>query len=118
MTRAIRVRLDETASETDVGALKKWLEREKPLAELANQGELQIQESAGSHRRARDRPGAPMGAGIEILMLLSGAAAQSVFDTVLRQVVKGVKAWHENRRSVESGDPPDYDVGPVDLDER
>ncbi|WP_028799821.1 hypothetical protein [Streptomyces sp. 142MFCol3.1] len=118
VTRAIRVRLDGTASQSDIGALKKWLEREKPLEELVRSGELRIQESAGSDEQGTDEQGTPMGAAIEILMLLSGAAAQSMFDTVFKQVGRGVKAWYENRRSVESGDPPDYDVDPVHLDER
>ncbi|MEU4171795.1 hypothetical protein AB0F46_33550 [Streptomyces sp. NPDC026665] len=117
-TRAIRVRLDATANQSDIGALKKWLEREKPLEDLVRNGDLRIQESAGTDEQGTDEHGTPMGAGIEILMLLSGAAAQTLFDTVLRQVGRGVRAWYENRRSVESGDPPDYDVDPVDLDER
>lgn len=117
-TRAIRVRLDGTASQSDIDALKKWLEREKPLEELVRNGDLRIQESAGTDKQGTDEHGRPMGAAIEILMLLSGAAAQSAFDTVFKQVGRGVKAWYENRRSVESGDPPDYDVDPVTLDER
>ncbi|MET7438934.1 hypothetical protein ACWERY_09875 [Streptomyces sp. NPDC004082] len=117
-TRAIRVRLDGTASQGDIGALKKWLEREKPLEELARNGDLRIQERAGTDDQGTDEHGRPMGAGIEILLLLAGAAAQSTFDIVFKQVRRGVKAWYENRRSVESGDPPDYDVDPVDLDER
>jgi hypothetical protein len=112
-TRAIRVRLDGTARHSDVGALKKWLEREKLLEELARKGELQIQESGGA-----DEQGTPMGAGMDLVLVLIGAGAETLFKEVLAQTKSAVRAWRENRGSVESGDPPDFDIEPADLDER
>ncbi|MFD7812080.1 hypothetical protein ACFV6E_03890 [Streptomyces sp. NPDC059785] len=112
-TQAILVRLDESATDSDVGALKKWLERENLLQELVRDGRLQIQERAGTDAR-----GNPMGAGMEILLAFVGASASTLFTEVLAQTRRGVRAWRENRRSVESGDPPHCDVDPADVDER
>ncbi|GGX73895.1 hypothetical protein [Streptomyces minutiscleroticus] len=106
------MRLAEDAHDSDVGALKKWLERESGLEELARRGELQIHE-----RAAADERGTPMGAGMEIVLLLTGWAANRLFDAVLDQTVRAVTAWRANRRSVESGEPPEAEVAPGD-DER
>ncbi|MEU9284489.1 hypothetical protein AB0D57_07080 [Streptomyces sp. NPDC048275] len=111
--RAIRVRLDGTASDSDVGALKKWLEREKPLEELIAGGDLRIEERAGTDER-----GTPMGVGMDIVLVLVGAAAEAVFKDLLARVTSAVGAWRDNRGSVESGDPPTAHVDPVDPDER
>lgn len=111
--QGIRVRLDGTASQSDVGALKNWLEREQPLEELVRQGRLRIQERAGT-----DESGTPMGVGMEILLTLTGSAATAVFAEVLQQVRRAVEAWRANRREVEDGDPPDGLVDPVDPDAR
>ncbi|MCB5179042.1 hypothetical protein [Streptomyces antimicrobicus] len=104
------MRLARSASERDVGALKAWLERERKLEALRNNGELEIHEGA-SAEDARG-PGTPMGAGFDIMLVLIGAAAPKVFDEVYAQVKSGVQAWRENRRSVESGEPPEVDVTP------
>ncbi|WP_406726414.1 hypothetical protein WJ438_19620 [Streptomyces sp. GD-15H] len=111
--QGIRVRLDGRASENDVGALRKWLEREKPLYELLRAGELQIQE-----RPRTDETGSPMGLGMDIVVLIVGAGAGAVFTELLEQVKKAVSAWRANRRDVEDGEPPVGRVEPVNLDDR
>ncbi|MGW0364704.1 hypothetical protein [Streptomyces sp. NPDC002990] len=107
-TNAIRVRLTQGASESDIGALKAWLEREQKLELLRSSGRLEIQERAGS----QDGPASPMGAGMEIMLVLIGAAAPKLFEEVYEQVKSGVRAWRENRRSVERGEPPEVEVTP------
>ncbi|MYT19256.1 hypothetical protein GTW69_02950, partial [Streptomyces sp. SID7760] len=72
-------------------------------------GALEIQERAGT----QDGPGRPMGAGMDIVLVLIGAAAPKLFDEVFEQVKSGVRAWRENRRSVERGEPPEVDVEPA-----
>ncbi|MBV7698231.1 hypothetical protein [Streptomyces sp. TRM70350] len=109
--RVIRVRLDETATESDIGALRKWLEREQRLDELVRAGKLRIHE-----RRRTDETGAPMGVGMEIVVALVSAAATVAFNQLLVQVGQAVEAWRANRREVEDGDPPEGSVEPVDLD--
>ncbi|MFJ9666386.1 hypothetical protein ACIRPP_17495 [Streptomyces sp. NPDC101219] len=109
----IRVRLDGTASESDIGALRKWLEREKPLDELVRAGELRIHE-----RRRTDETGAPMGAGMEIVLVIVGAGAGAVFTELVDQVKRAVSAWRANRRDVEDGEPPEGRVDRVNLDGR
>jgi hypothetical protein len=101
VTRGIRIRLDGTASESDIGALHKWLEREKPLADLARTDQLRIDE-----RSRTDEAGAHRG------------AAGAMFQTVVDQVVRSVEAWRANRRAVEDGEPPEASVEPVRPDDR
>lgn len=108
MTRGIRVRLDGTASESDIGALHTWLEREKPLDELIRAGWLRIDE-----RRRTDETGAPMGVGMEIVLAIVGGGAAVVFQEVLEQVKRAVDAWRANRGEVEDGEPPEGRVEPV-----
>ncbi len=67
--RAIRVRLDGMASDSDVGALKKWLERRGRLQQLVKRGDLRIEERAGT-----DEQGTPMGVGMDIVLVLIGRA--------------------------------------------
>ncbi|WP_037836005.1 hypothetical protein [Streptomyces sp. NRRL S-244] len=105
---AIRVRLTQGASESDIGALKAWLEREQKLEALRNSGRLEIHERAGTE----DGPASPMGAGMDIMLVLIGAVAPKLFDEVFEQVKSGVRAWRENRRSVERGEPPEVVVEP------
>ncbi|MBT2480810.1 hypothetical protein [Streptomyces sp. ISL-94] len=105
---AIRVRLMQGASESDVRALKAWLEREQKLETHRNSGSLEIQERAGTE----DGPASPMGAGLEIMLVLIGAGAPKLFDEVFEQVKSGVRAWRENRRAVERGEPPEVEVAP------
>ncbi|MFJ8541569.1 hypothetical protein ACIRFH_05995 [Streptomyces sp. NPDC093586] len=113
VTRGVRVRLDGTASESDIGALHKWLEREKPLDELVRAGRLRIDE-----RRRADETGAPMGIGMEIVLVLVGSAAGVTFQEMLNQVKGAVEAWRANRSEVEDGEPPEGRVEPVNLDDR
>ncbi|MEU6256655.1 hypothetical protein [Streptomyces sp. NPDC047043] len=110
----IRVRLDETATRSDVVALKMWLEREKPLDELARAGRLRIDE----RQEPRDGAGAPMGLGMEIVVAMIGAGASAVFKELLQQVKDAVTAWQANRSDVEDGDPPEARVTTVDPDDR
>lgn len=109
----IRVRLDGPASPRDIEALRKWLEREKPLDELLRTGRLQVQE-----RSRTDGAGAPMGTGMELLLVVVGAGAGVVFDELLQQVKAAVRAWLANRRDVEAGEPPEGRVEPVRRDDR
>ncbi|MFD5569911.1 MULTISPECIES: hypothetical protein [Streptomyces] len=109
--RVVRVRLDETATEKDVGALRRWLEREQRLDEMVRAGELRIHE-----RRRTDGSGAPMGVGMEIIVAMIGGSASVALNHLVVQVTKAVEAWRVNRREVEDGDPPEGSVDPVDLD--
>ncbi|MFF6996175.1 hypothetical protein ACFY93_14690 [Streptomyces sp. NPDC008313] len=110
--RTIHVRLAEPAREGDVAALKKWLEREHRLEELARDRTVLIHE-----RAAPDGHGNPMGAGTEIVLLLAGWASNRMFDEVIAQTRRAVEAWRVNRRSVESGEPPEAEIRPG-VDER
>lgn len=102
--RTIRVVLPGcTADEADVGALKKWLDREPGLENLVGGERLRIELRPSAETR-----GAPMGAGLEILVVLLAAAGQPVFNDVYEMVKRGVGAWRQNRRSVEPGEPPDF----------
>ncbi|MFE2047639.1 MULTISPECIES: hypothetical protein [unclassified Streptomyces] len=112
-THGIRVRLDGTASESDIGALHKWLEREKPLADLARTDQLRIDE-----RSRTDEAGAPMGTGMDIVVAVLGGAAGAIFQSVVDQVRRSVEAWRANRREVEDGEPPEASVEPVRPDGR
>ncbi|MER5930101.1 hypothetical protein [Streptomyces sp. NPDC002054] len=103
--RTVRVRLTHGASESDIGALKAWLEREQKLEELRSRGRLAIEERAGT-----EESGHAMGAGLEIVLVLIGVVASKLFDEVYEQVKSGVRAWQENRRAVERGEPPEVEV--------
>ncbi|MGW2516111.1 hypothetical protein ACWC09_03595 [Streptomyces sp. NPDC001617] len=104
--REIRVRLDRTASDGDIVALRKWLEREEPLAVWARERELQFE----LRDRRNEDPGTPMGFGTEVVVVLIGAGASAAFKELLVAVRLAVVAWQDNRRSVESGEPPRADV--------
>ncbi|MEV8531004.1 hypothetical protein [Streptomyces sp. NPDC051211] len=106
------MRLTHGAGESDIGALKAWLEREQKLADLRNSGRLAIEERTGT-----EESGHPMGAGLDIVLVLIGVVGPTLFDEVYRQVKSGVQAWRENRRAVERGEPPEVEVTP-DGDER
>ncbi|MCI3274831.1 hypothetical protein [Streptomyces cylindrosporus] len=112
--REIRVRLDRTASESDVGALREWLAREQPLYVWASRGELAIEK----RERTDVEPGSPMGFGDEIVVALIGAGASALFKELLQAVRYAVEAWRDNRRDVEDGEPPGVDVDGVDPDAR
>ncbi len=111
--QGIRIRLVGRAADSDIGALRKWLEREKPLEERVRAGQLKI------HERPRtDETGTPMGVGSDIVLIVTGAAATVVFQELLDQVRRAVSAWRDNRRDVEDGEPPEGRVEPVNLDDR
>ncbi|WP_203586916.1 hypothetical protein [Actinospica acidiphila] len=109
----ICIRLDGSATEGDVTALRNWLEREKPLDDLLRDGRLRLFE-----RPATDRGGAPMGTSQEIVIAVTSAGATVVFQELLEQVRNGVRAWRDNRRQVEDGEPPQGRVEPVNRDDR
>lgn len=113
--RQIRVRLVGAESEGDVSALQTWLAQERTLDKLVEEGVLRIQQ----HGRANEEgePGTPMGAGLEILLVLVGAASAKVFDDVYEQTKRGVRAWRENRRTVQTGEPPEAEVTEVTPDD-
>jgi hypothetical protein len=110
--RGIRVRLDGSASNKDVSALKAWLERENPLDELVRDGRLRILEQPRS-----DVPPGHMGAGMEILLVVVGVGADVVFKELLAQTRRAVTAWRDNRHRVEPGASPKERVDPVNVDE-
>ncbi|MFD6415298.1 hypothetical protein [Streptomyces sp. NPDC060194] len=105
----IRIRLDGTAGESDIGALHAWLEQESPLDELVRAGELHIHE-----RQRRDQPGAPMGLSQEIVLVVAASVSTVTAEALLQQVRQSVEAWRANRRQVENGEPPE---GRVERDE-
>ncbi|WP_345619373.1 hypothetical protein [Streptomyces ziwulingensis] len=109
------MRLDGSATESDVGALRKWLERETPLDELVRAGRLQIHERSSTDP---DETGAPMGVGMEIVVAMVSGAASVAFRDLLDQVKGAVEAWRENRREVEDGEPPEGRVDPVNHRDR
>ncbi|MDT6985875.1 hypothetical protein ACFSUJ_17720 [Streptomyces lusitanus] len=104
----ICIRLEGNATEGDVTALRNWLEREKPLEDLLRYGRVRIRE-----RPATDHDGAPMGTSQEIVIAVTSAGATVVFQELLEQVRRGVRAWRDNRREVENGEPPEGRVEPV-----
>ncbi|MEU1089621.1 hypothetical protein ACFYPN_13420 [Streptomyces sp. NPDC005576] len=108
---SIRVTLlGETADDVDVAALKKWLERERSLERWVNDNSIRIHERP----RAVDtrEAGATMGAGMDIVLVLIGAVTPRLFEEVLAATESGVRAWRENRRSVEQGTPPVPEITP------
>ncbi|GAB2734999.1 hypothetical protein GCM10027072_32260 [Streptomyces bullii] len=113
--RSIRVRLDGTATESDVGALHKWLEREKPLDEMVRASKLQIHErrrTDESDETGGDDTRTPMGVDMEIVVTVLETTVLLV--EVLDLVRRAVDAWRGNRARVEDGDPPGVSVDPVD----
>lgn len=111
---SIRVALlGDTADDVDVAALKKWLEREVSLERWVNDNTIRIHErprtvDAGDAGDA----GVTMGAGMDIVLVLIGAVTPGLFERVLAATESGVKAWRENRRSVEQGTPPVPEITP------
>ncbi|MFG2130985.1 hypothetical protein ACGFNV_24645 [Streptomyces sp. NPDC048751] len=105
--QGIRVRLDESASRSDVSALKAWLEREQLLEEL------RIVE-----RPRGDVPDGHMGVAMEIWLVVVSSSTTVVTDRLLSHITRAVRAWQDNRREVESGEPPQVRVDRVNPDER
>lgn len=96
-----------------MAALKKWLEREVSLERWVNDNTIRIHErprtvDAGDAGDA----GVTMGAGMDIVLVLIGAVTPGLFERVLAATESGVKAWRENRRSVEQGTPPVPEITP------
>ncbi|GEB47499.1 hypothetical protein [Streptomyces cacaoi] len=114
--RTIRVALDqETVADSDVEALKRWLEREPGLEPLTR-GDAGEQRLRIEVRPAAGAPGTAMGAGSEIVIVLLTLAAQPAVNDLYGKVVDGVRAWRANRRSVEPGEPPEVTVDPPPHD--
>ncbi|WP_030376838.1 MULTISPECIES: hypothetical protein [unclassified Streptomyces] len=113
--RGIRVRLSGTADDSDIDALKSWLEREQPLEALVREGRLVIQ--MRSDTSATVERGSPMGLGMEIFLAFVGGASGELVRRVTVTVERAFSAWQENRRDVERGDPPDGRVDAVTPDE-
>lgn len=105
--QGIRVRLDARASRSDISALKAWLEREKVLEGL------RIVE-----RPRGDAPDGHMGVAMEIWLAVVSSTTTIAVSKLLDQTARAVQAWRANRREVESGEPPEASVDPVNLDER
>ncbi|WP_329136225.1 hypothetical protein [Streptomyces sp. NBC_00670] len=113
--QGIRVRLSGTADDSDIDALKSWLEREQPLEALVREGRLLIQ--MRSDTTATVERGSPMGLGMEIFLAFVGGASGELIRRVTVTVERAFSAWQENRRDVERGDPPDGRVDAVTPDE-
>ncbi|MER5911583.1 hypothetical protein ABT124_14000 [Streptomyces sp. NPDC001982] len=109
----VRVRLDGRASDSDVNALKAWLEREKPLEERIREDTLRIEV-----RHRTDQPPGHMGFGTEIVLVVLGSATSAAVTGLMGYVERAVRAWLENRGRVESGESPTPNVEPLDSDER
>ncbi|MEU0288343.1 hypothetical protein [Streptomyces sp. NPDC006147] len=114
----ICIRLDGTATEGDISALRNWLEREKPLDDLLGDGRVRMRVRPATDVGDADRSGAPMGTSTEIVIAVTSAGATVVFQELLEQVKRGVLAWQANRRRVENGEPPQGRVEPVNRDDR
>lgn len=109
----VRVRLDGRAGDSDVTALKAWLEREKPLAERIHDDTLRIEV-----RHRTDQPPGHMGFGTEIVLVVLGSATSAAVTELVGYVRRAVRAWLENRGRVEGGESPTPNVEPLDSDER
>lgn len=106
----VRVRLDSSASRTDAGALQTWLEQEQPLQELVRGGSLRI-----DVRPSTDAQQPHMGSPWEIVLHILGDV--TTVATLAEYTTRAVRAWQENRRRVENGEPPRTRVEPLDSDE-
>ncbi|MCI3220776.1 hypothetical protein GXP76_00930 [Streptomyces sp. NP-1717] len=116
--RSIRVRLaGGAAGNVDVHALRKWLERERGLEILVDDGELSIHEQPRADGGDAGGDGPVMGVAMDIMLVMTGAVAPQLFDLVLARTRSGVEAWRKNRRSVEPGDPPEVEITPIDPPE-
>ncbi|MET9395136.1 hypothetical protein ABZY20_32800 [Streptomyces sp. NPDC006624] len=105
----VRVRLGAGATVDDVRALKTWLEREQPLAELRAQNELSIEA-----RTSTDGTKGRLGPDLELVLKVLGDVVTVVALT--EYTARAVKTWSNNRRRLERGDP-DPQIGPLDSDE-
>ncbi|GHF74341.1 hypothetical protein GCM10018783_50080 [Streptomyces griseosporeus] len=108
----VRVRLDGNVSGSDVGALKKWLEQEQPLAELIREHRVSVEE-----RHRTDGPAGHMGLGTEILLVIVETGTTVTVASLTQHVERAVRAWLANRRRVESGEPPRPQITDLDSDE-
>jgi hypothetical protein len=105
----VRVRLDGRAHRSDVSALKAWLEREEVLRGAVDEGALTIEEQVSA-----DGPDGHMGADYEIVLLITGTLLNVA--QLAEYTARAVKAWRDNRRRVESGEPPETRVDRLDRD--
>jgi cytochrome b len=97
--------LDAGGTEKDLLALKTWLERETPLAELVRGGHLRI----GIQGR-KDAPTGHMGLGQEIVLHLVDTAATVSLTSLMDRTLRAVGAWRANRGRVETGEEPEAHV--------
>lgn len=105
----VRVSLDASASRTDAGALQAWLEHEQPLQAMVRGGTLRIEVRPG------DAGGEHMGSAWEIVLQILGDV--TTVATLAEYTQRAVRAWQDNRRRVEDGEPPRTLVEPLDPDE-
>ncbi|MGV9251585.1 effector-associated constant component EACC1 [Streptomyces sp. NPDC003697] len=103
--QVIRVRLDGSADENEVMALKAWLEREKPLEELVRSGHLHIEEQV-----RKDTPTGQMGSGWEIVLHVAETFTAAV--ALAEQTERAINAWRANRRRAGQDEPPNPQVEP------
>ncbi|MFE1250411.1 hypothetical protein [Streptomyces sp. NPDC058735] len=105
----VRVRLGADATVNDVRALKTWLERDKPLAELLAGPHLRIEE-----RTRTDGPPGRLGPDLELVLeLLSDVATVAALTEYTN---RALKTWKNNRRRLQGGEP-DSEIRPLDSDE-
>ena len=102
----VRVRLGAGATADDVRALKTWLEREEPLAELVSERHLTIEEQAGT-----DGADGRMGPDIELVLRVLGHVV--TIAALTEYTARAVKTWTNNRRRLQRGDP-DPQIRPLD----
>lgn len=104
-TSGVRVRLDASGTEKDVRALKTWLERETPLAEMVRVGHLRI-----DIQGRQDAPTGYMGLGQEIVLQLVETSATVPLTVLMERTLRAVGAWRVNRGRVETGEQPEAHV--------
>ncbi|MFB6848145.1 hypothetical protein ACFCXS_25310 [Streptomyces sp. NPDC056373] len=94
----VRVRLGAGGTVDDVRALKTWLEREEPLAELLAEEKLSIEA-----RTSTDGTRGQLGPDLELVLKLLGDVV--TIAALTEYTARAVKTWTNNRRRLQSGDP-------------
>lgn len=104
----VRVRLGAGATVDDVRALKTWLEREEPLEELLSGQHLRIEEQTST-----DGTKGRLGPDLELVLRIIGDVV--TVAALTEYTARAVKAWANNRRRLQGGDP-EPQIRPVDSD--
>jgi hypothetical protein len=94
----VRVRLGAGGTVDDVRALKTWLEREEPLAELLSEKKLSIEAQTST-----DGTKGRLGPDLELVLKLLGDVV--TVAALTEYTARAVKTWTNNRRRLQGGDP-------------